>query len=106
MYKDKYLIFSEQEEIIKTKDPLFQLFYLYVKKIYIRYERNNGNCQLWEDFPCDLYTDIRNWIDKNSVKEIKEYIDYVKDKYPHTKESAKLFWQHWLSYKNINKNIK
>lgn len=38
------------------------------------------------------------------MKEIKEKIDWIKFMHDCVRESAKLFWQHWLSYRNLNKN--
>lgn len=103
--KDKYSLVKNEEEILKTKSEEFVLFYNYVKKIYKRIEKNKTFSEFgsWTDFPHDLYMDIENWINKNSIEEIKSYIDFVKNMHPHIKESASAFWSHWLSYKNINK---
>jgi hypothetical protein len=108
MYTDKYSKFENEEELLKGKDSEFKLFYYYVKKIHIRCKKegcSHGRV-LWEDFPYDLYDDAENWINRNNMNDVKKYIDYIKERHEHTKESARLFWQHWLSYKNINKNRK
>ena len=105
MYKDEYNILPNEEELILGKNDEFKLFYNYVKKIYIRCKKegySHGRV-LWEDFPYDLYTDIRNWINKENVKEIKEYINFIKECYPWAADSGTLFWQHWLAYKNNKK---
>ena len=39
MWKDKYNILPNEEELIIGKDEEFKLFYKYVKKIYIRCRR-------------------------------------------------------------------
>ena len=108
MYKDKYNILPNEDEIIIGKNEEFKLFYYYVKKIYIRCKKEgySRGRVLWEDFPYDFYTDIEKWINNENVTEIKEYIDEIKIDHPCVCESAKLFWQHWLSYKNIkNKKL-
>lgn len=105
MYSNRYLILEDEEKIIASKNDEFKLFYKYVRNIYLRC-RHQGLSRgriLWEDFPYDLYTDVENWINFNTVKEIKEYIDEIKIKHEIVRESAKQFWQHWLKYKNVNK---
>lgn len=106
MYEDKYSKIENEQEILSTKDKEFQLFYYYLKKIYIRC-RKAGYHQgrtLWEDFPYDFYEDVDRWINCNNMKEVKEKIDWIKLMHDCVRESAKLFWQHWLSYRNLNKN--
>ena len=108
MYKDKYNILPNEEELIIGKNDEFKLFYYYVKKIYYRCRKEglDRGRVMWEEFPYDFYKDIEQWIHSENVTEIKEYIDEIKIVHPCVCESAKLFWQHWLSYKNIkNKNL-
>ena len=49
---------------------------------------------------------MKNLLNMNkSTESIKEYIDEIKIAHPCVCESAKLFWQHWLSYKNIKNKL-
>lgn len=101
--KNKEIIENELERI-SQKDKETQLFCHYIRNIYYRHNRlGQPDCELWEDFPYDFYRDIESWINKKDMIEIKEYINQLKIYYPHIKESARLFWQHWLAYKNISK---
>ena len=105
MYKDKYSKLENEQEILNSKDPEFKLFYNYVKKIYVRC-RKEGYTQgrtLWEDFPYDFYEDVDRWIKCNNMKEVKGVINFIKEYHECIRESAKLFWQHWLNYKNMAK---
>ena len=93
---------ENEKELLKNKPQQFKKFYRFVKKIY--YEcKDDGYSQgreLWEDFPYDFYTDIKNWIEFNNMWEIKRYINDLKEYYPHIEESADMFWDKWLDYKN------
>ena len=80
-----------------------KLFWNYVCKIYKRCQKKEHTQDLWEDFPCDMWLDRENWQGKQSVAEIKCYIDYVKSMHTCVKESARMFWSHWLNYKNNHK---
>ena len=103
-----YSKLENEDEVLKTKSDEFKLFYYYVKKIHTRC-RKAGYTQgrtLWEDFPYDFYEDVERWIKCNTVKEIKEVIDEVKEYHPIVKESAMYFWQHWLAYKHTTNKQK
>lgn len=105
MYEDKYSKLKNEKEILDSKDEEFRLFYNYVKKIYIRC-RKAGYTQgrtLWEDFPYDFYEDVDSWINCNNMKEVKKKIDWIKFMHDCVRESARLFWMHWLNYRNAAK---
>lgn len=103
MYNSLYYITKNENEFLSTKSEEFVMFFKYVKMIHNREEKRNDS-PLWTDFPYDMYDDTVNWQDKNSIEEIKNYIEDIVDKYPYTKESARLFWCRWLNYKNSKKN--